>query len=179
MAITDHTRRAVASRPRPILAKPPGRARCRAFCITRATRATVPDLRRFAGHAARRWAIPHDPYDTLALVVSELVTNVVLHSGSPDVALLITFDGVDLTVEVTDNGRWLGHDTGAPTLEHRASFGRGLELVRAYTSWCTVLATAAGTRVTAGIPVIEPDANRVEVREHRGSTRFGQSPGYG
>ncbi|MFF3459631.1 ATP-binding protein [Streptomyces sp. NPDC002730] len=179
MASTDHTRRAVTSRPRPILAKPPGRARCRAFCITRATRATVPDLRRFAVHTARRWAIPKDPYDMLALVVSELVTNVVLHSGSPDVALLITFDGVDLSVEVTDNGRWLEHDAGAPTLEHRASFGRGLELVRAYSSWCTVLATAAGTRVTAGIPVIEPDASRVEVREHSGSTRFGQFLGYG
>lgn len=114
----------------------------------------MPDLRRFAVHTARRWAISKDPYDTLALVVSELVTNVVLHSGSPDVALLITFDGVALTVEVTDSGRWLEYDAGAPTLEGRASFGRGLELVRAYSSWCTVLATAAGTRVTAGIPVI-------------------------
>ncbi|MFF3402966.1 ATP-binding protein [Streptomyces sp. NPDC002659] len=139
----------------------------------------MPDLRRFAVHTARRWAIGKDPYDTLALVVSELVTNVVLHSGSPDVALLITFDGVDLTVEVTDNGRWLAHDAGGPALEKRASFGRGLELVRAYTTSCTVLATAAGTRVTAAIPVIEPDASRIEVREHSGSTRFGQLLGYG
>lgn len=138
----------------------------------------MPDLRRFAVYTARRWAIPQDSYDTLALVVSELVTNVVLHSGSPDVALLITFDGVDLTIEVTDNGRWLENGAGAPTLEHRASFGRGLELVRAYTSWSTVLATAAGTRVTAGIPVIEPDASRVEVSEHSGSIRFGQFFGY-
>ncbi|WP_406405616.1 ATP-binding protein [Streptomyces sp. NBC_00879] len=159
--------------------KPPGLARCRAFCITRATRTTVPDLRRFAVHTARRWAIGKDPYDMLALVVSELVTNVVLHSGSPDVALLITLDGVDLTVEVTDRGRWLERDAGAPTLEHRASFGRGLELVRAYTSSCAVLATAAGTRVTAAIPVIEPNASRVEVREHSGFTRFGQLLGYG
>ncbi|HET6354244.1 ATP-binding protein [Streptomyces sp.] len=120
-----------------------------------------------------------DPYDTLAPVASELVTNVVLHSGSPDVAPLITFDGVDLTVEVTDRGRWLERDARAPTLEHRASFGRGLELVRAYTSSCAVLATAAGTRVTAAIPVIEPDANRIEVRERSGSTRSGQFLGYG
>ncbi|AVZ77035.1 ATP-binding protein [Streptomyces lunaelactis] len=153
MATTDHPRRVFIDRPRPILAKPPDRIRRLAFRLTRSTHAAVPDLRRFARATARRWAVPEDPCDTLALVVSELVTNVVLHSGSPNVALLITFDGVALTVEVTDNGRWPESDARTPALAQRASFGRGLELVRACTSRCTVLPTIAGTRVTTRIPV--------------------------
>ncbi|MBL1102125.1 ATP-binding protein [Streptomyces sp. 205] len=117
--------------------------------MTRAVAAAVPELRHFARSAAQRWGIPQDACDTLLLVVSELVTNTVLHSGSSDVMAVIVFDGVAVTVEITDSGRWLVRDVKE---DQDADFGRGLDLVRACTSWCAVHPSASGTRVVVRLP---------------------------
>jgi anti-sigma regulatory factor (Ser/Thr protein kinase) len=118
--------------------------------------AAVPKSRHFARDAARRWALPEDPSDTLSLVVTELVTNAVLHSGSADVTTLIVFDGIVVTVEVTDSGRWLERGANRRVMEDEdAAFGRGLDLVKACTSWCTVHLSAAGTRVVVRLPVVD------------------------
>ncbi|MEU1404811.1 ATP-binding protein [Streptomyces sp. NPDC005728] len=157
MAIIDGLRSVTADCPWPAPAAQPGPSRSWALCITRAVAAAVPEARRFARQAARRWALPEDPTATLSLVVSELVTNAVLHSGSEDVTTLIVFDGLDVTVEVTDSGQWLERGTHRRVAEDEdAAFGRGLDLVRACTSWCTIHLSAAGSRVMARLPIAEP-----------------------
>ncbi|NUK00320.1 ATP-binding protein [Streptomyces lunaelactis] len=161
MAIMDGLRSINADRPRPSLAAQPGPTRHRALRATRAVAAAVPELRHFARRTAQQWAIPDESSDALSLVVSELVTNAVLHSGSADVTALIVFDGVAVTVEVTDSGRWLARGANRCVAEDEdADFGRGLDLVRACTSWCMVQPSAAGTRVVARLPVAESGADR-------------------
>ncbi|MFE1315863.1 ATP-binding protein [Streptomyces sp. NPDC058755] len=157
MAIMDGFRPVTADCPWPAPAVRTGATRSGALCITRAVAAAVPEVRQFARNAARRWVLPEDPTATLSLVVSELVTNAVLHSGSEDVTTLIVFDGLDVTVEVTDSGQWLERGTHRRVAEDEdAAFGRGLDLVRACTSWCTIHPCAEGTRVMARLPVAEP-----------------------
>ncbi|GAA0899193.1 MULTISPECIES: ATP-binding protein [Streptomyces violaceusniger group] len=155
MAIMDSFRSATADYSKPSPAAQPRRlTRLRALCVTRAVAAAVPELRHFARSTARRWDIPQDACDTLLLVVSELVTNTVIHSGSLDVTAVIVFDGVTMTVEVSDCGRWLVRDINRRVEQDRdAHFGRGLDLVRACTSRCTIHSRAAGTRVVVRFPV--------------------------
>ncbi|MFF3689753.1 ATP-binding protein [Streptomyces sp. NPDC002187] len=161
MAIMDGLRPVTTDRPRPSPAARPGPTRLRALRITRAVAATVPEVRNFARRTAQRWAIPEESSDTLSLVVSELVTNAVLHSGSADVTTLIVFDGAAVTVEITDSGRWLVRDACRRVAEDEdAAFGRGLDLVRACTSWCMIQPSPAGTRAVARLPVAESGADR-------------------
>jgi anti-sigma regulatory factor (Ser/Thr protein kinase) len=64
--------------------------------------------------------------DDALLVVSELVTNAVLH-GTGDIELRLAFDGQRLTGEVTDEGILF---TGrARELDRHEAGGRGLDLV--------------------------------------------------
>ncbi|GAA1939061.1 hypothetical protein GCM10009738_10220 [Kitasatospora viridis] len=114
-----------------------------------ATEAAVPGLRHFAVDTARRWNVPAEAADRLALVVTELVTNVVLHSRSSDVALVIESDGEALTVEVLDSGSWCGRWSARQIAEDDVTGGRGLGIVRCCSSWLRVFASAAGTRVVA------------------------------
>ncbi|MER6129780.1 ATP-binding protein [Streptomyces sp. NPDC001795] len=156
MAIIDGLRLVVTDRPRQSPAAPPVLTRPRDLLITKAVAASVPEARHFARRAALRWAIPEEPCETLSLIVSELVTNVVLHSGSAYVTAFIVFDGVAVTVEVTDFGRWLVRDADHRVAEDGgAAFGRGLDLVRACTSRLTIHPSPAGTRVVAHLPVEE------------------------
>ncbi|WP_194859035.1 ATP-binding protein [Streptomyces sp. SUK 48] len=125
-----------------------------ALCSLPATTAAVPALRRFTCDTADRWALPADTRDALSLVVTELVTNTVLHRGSPEVTLLLTHKGSALTVEVKDAGRRRTRRTARVAAEDAdASCGRGLNLVRHCTSWWLALLTAAGTTVVAWLPV--------------------------
>jgi anti-sigma regulatory factor (Ser/Thr protein kinase) len=159
MAIIDGL--STTDRPPPSPEARPGPTRLRALCISRAVAATVPELRHFARRTAQRWAVPEELSETLSLVVSELVTNAVLHSGSADVTTLIVFDGVAVTVEVTDSGHWLVRDANRRVTEDEdAAFGRGLDLVRACAGWCTIHPSPAGTRVVARLPVAESGADR-------------------
>ncbi|SDO04220.1 Histidine kinase-like ATPase domain-containing protein [Streptomyces sp. cf386] len=161
MALIDGLFPATTDRPRQSRATRPGPTQLRAQCTARAVTESVPELRRFARGTARQWAVPEEVSHTLALVVSELVTNSVLHSGSTDITTRIVFDGVALTVEVTDSGRWLGRDADRRMAEDEdAAFGRGLDLVRACTSWCTIHLSPAGTSVVARLPVVESGADR-------------------
>lgn len=161
MAIMDGLRSTTADRPGPSLAALPGPKLFRALYVTRAVAAAVPELRHFVRRTAQQWAVPEKSSDTLSLVVTELVTNAVLHSGSADVTALIVFDGVAVTIEVTDSGRWLARGSNRCVAEDEdADFGRGLDLVRACTSWCMVHPYAAGTRILARLPVAESGSDR-------------------
>ena len=106
--------------------------------MTTEARATFPSQRRSAGHA-RRWVSRQlsewgceELADIVVLLVSELVTNAVLHAASP-VELALSHEGSHLRVEVGDREPRLplrgGHSEHAPT-------GRGLLLVeRAVDRW--------------------------------------------
>ncbi|MFC8761713.1 ATP-binding protein [Streptomyces sp. NPDC057193] len=127
-----------------------------ALCTMVVTAAAVPAMRHFAADHARLWAVPAHGVDSLSLVVTELVANAVLHSGSTDVTVLLTRRDAELVVEVRDTGHWLpGHPRYPAASDPQATCGRGLELVRHVTTWCTAFLTSAGTRVVACVPVAE------------------------
>lgn len=126
-----------------------------AGCVSAATAASVPALRWFARGVAARWGLPPGIEGDLALVVSELVGNAVRHSGGPDVALLLSADVSTLAVEVRDNGRWRPR-LGRPRDEDDpACGGRGLDIVDAYATRCTVHALPGGTHVIAELSLRE------------------------
>jgi anti-sigma regulatory factor (Ser/Thr protein kinase) len=125
----------------------------------------VPALRRVAQRSARRWRLPGDTAEASSLIVTELVTNAVRHSGSPDVTLLLCVADGTLTLRVKDSGTWRAR-TAPPVDEGAASVGvacggRGLLLVEAYAASCCVRASAAGTTVTAELLfATAPDSGR-------------------
>jgi anti-sigma regulatory factor (Ser/Thr protein kinase) len=86
--------------------------------------------------------------EALAVTVSEPATNVVLHSGSADVA--VAFAAGEATVTVRDRGRW--RERPAPRCEAAdmdADHGRGLALVNAYSVDTCVRRSAEGPLVRA------------------------------
>ena len=113
----------------------------------------LPALRRFARDVARRWVPSAVLDEALAVIVTELVTNAVRHSGSPDVAVLLVAADGTITVHVQDTGRWYPRPPAPRVREDEAGdtacCGRGLQMVEAYADSCAVMITAGGTRVTA------------------------------
>ncbi|MER7535674.1 ATP-binding protein [Streptomyces sp. NPDC097704] len=140
----------------------PGAERRTAGCLTAATAASVPVLRRFARGVAARWGLPAGTDDALRLVVSELVGNAVRHSGGPDVALLLSAGLSTLAVEVKDNGRWRPRPGGPRHEDELVCGGRGLDIVEAYALRCTVHARPDGTHVIAEIPLRDRSGLRPE-----------------
>ncbi|WP_354644458.1 ATP-binding protein [Kitasatospora camelliae] len=137
----------------------PGRSpdRTPALREAAASEAAVPALRHFAAETARGWDVPPEAVDRLVLVVSELVTNVVQHSGSADVSVAIEYDGGSLVVEVRDSGTWRSRWAARDVAEGAATAGQGLELVRHSSTWWLAFPSPAGTRVVASLAV-EPAA---------------------
>lgn len=82
--------------------------------------------RRFVGSTLRSWDL-EELVETATLLVSELVTNAILHARS-DVTVTVVAHGDSVRVEVADS------DDGTPALRHAtgtATTGRGLALVDA------------------------------------------------
>lgn len=105
-----------------------------------ASPASVGRARRMTEEALDRWGLDEseDLATTMALLVSELVTNAVRYAAGPTVELLVRRGPRALWVEVSDR------DTRAPRLRHAAPTdegGRGLALVQA-------LSTGWGSRST-------------------------------
>ncbi|WP_168220631.1 ATP-binding protein [Streptomyces sp. RFCAC02] len=99
-----------------------------------------------AGERLSLWGIGGDTRDTALLVISELVTNAVLHSGGNWVVCRIATRGDTLRIEVTDEG-------AGPEPEERAPHhppaddecGRGLLLLDALAHrWGILSPDAAG-----------------------------------
>ncbi|GGQ09493.1 ATP-binding protein [Streptomyces roseolilacinus] len=135
----------------------PDHLRGLAACTMPASPEVVPVLRRFSRTVARGWQLPDRFDEALSVIVTELVTNVVLHSDSPWVSLAIDVRGSALTVEVMDGGSW--KDRGAPRrepLDDQVACGRGLRLVDAYATRTVVRRVEAGTSVTAVIALTTP-----------------------
>jgi serine/threonine-protein kinase RsbW len=95
------------------------------------------------------------------LVVSELVTNAVRHSGvcaGGAVVLRVELAGTMVRVEVTDPGGGDVIAPRAPDLEHGGGFG--LHVVRALSErWGLEQVAAGGTRVWAQLPRVSPSAD--------------------
>lgn len=87
---------------------------------------SIPEARRFAREALLALGVPH-PEDAVALLVSELITNAVLHAGTPVRLSVLRYDGV-LRIEVRDD------DPTPPRLvdpDPMRPGGRGIMLVDA------------------------------------------------
>ncbi|MFD3969683.1 ATP-binding protein [Streptomyces cyaneofuscatus] len=120
---------------------------------------TAPVLRRLLRRTMSRWEVAEETGDAVALVVTELVGNAVRHSGSTDVAVLLARHQDRIVVQVKDTGRWLPRPPCAEADSEEACGGRGLQLVRAYTTHCTVTSGPSGTLVVAELPAT-PDTGR-------------------
>lgn len=95
------------------------------------TLTALPGVRR-AGIAVARWGFDRDTADTVALCMSELVTNSVLHAAS-GCRVQVTNDAGTVTVEVRDAGP--GTDLRPPDASNPLRVdGRGLQLVDALAS---------------------------------------------
>ncbi|MFE4910803.1 ATP-binding protein [Streptomyces sp. NPDC056652] len=85
----------------------------------------VAKARRTTATVLKQWSLPEAPAEDARLVVSELVSNAIIH-GSGDVRLRLRHDDHELRIRVTD-------DSTAPARRRRASAaglgGRGLHLV--------------------------------------------------
>lgn len=129
---------------------PPRTSRPLAVIALRAAPRSVPLLRRFAQTLARGRRLSGTAEEALTVIVTELATNAVLHSGSPDLAVMFEADDATLTVTVRDGGHWRARP--APRCEGAdmdAAFGRGLSLVDAYSVDTSVRRSAEGTVVRA------------------------------
>ncbi|WP_405851650.1 ATP-binding protein [Streptomyces sp. NBC_00090] len=137
--------------------------------------ASVSHLRRLVRQEARRWLLPEDVEETLQLVVSELAGNVVLHSASPYIALLLRTEAGVLIVKVRDGGRW-GDGSPSTAREDDDCYGRGLLLVDAMVARLQVVRTGTGSEVvaeidmpTAAVPGRRTAEQRLEVQVGRTS----------
>ncbi|MFF0557498.1 ATP-binding protein [Streptomyces sp. NPDC004266] len=106
----------------------------------------VPALRALAVRAARRWGLCDDTEWAVRLIVTELVSNSVRHSGSHEVALLMTVLHDLVEVRVYDQGRWR---EGSRTDAEESECGRGLALVEAYADHVELHLREHGTTVLA------------------------------
>ncbi|MEU1705271.1 ATP-binding protein [Streptomyces sp. NPDC005706] len=125
---------------------PAGAGRILAVAALTASAHAVPRLRRMATAVARGRGLSDAAEEALAVVVSELATNVVLHSGSADLTVMLEAGDAELTVEVRDRGRW--RERPGPRCEEAdmdAEFGRGLALVDAYSVARSVRRSDEGT----------------------------------
>jgi len=109
--------------------------------------------RRFLRSKLDAWAVDEDVSETAVLLLSELVTNAVIHTEAPAEVRVVLGSG-ELTVTVRDHGQ-LGRDTTAtpdadddPLRVH----GRGLTLVEALSDRWGAERDAVGTTVWFALP---------------------------
>jgi len=112
-----------------------------------------------ARHRTLAWLLRHsigqEAVESAVLIISELVTNAVVHSGSSVISCALLLGSGSLHIEVTDQG------TGQRELAVREPAaddvsGRGLLLVSELaTAWGVTQATPSGRTVWATLPTAE------------------------
>src|SRR3954453_6160884 len=115
--------------------------------VLHADPASVGAARRFSARILQGWGASGELVDSACLVVSELVTNAVLHAGTGcELAVIGPVDGGRdvVRIEVTDG------DPVTPMAKHYevdAASGRGLQLVEALSERFGTNVIEAGKRV--------------------------------
>ncbi|MFF4014618.1 SpoIIE family protein phosphatase [Streptomyces sp. NPDC001843] len=110
----------------------------------------VRHARRFTRRTLRGWDLPADDIDAVLLVVSELVTNALVHTGG-QVRLDLTFVSRRLRVAVTDASP---RTPVKPTsIGWEATGGRGILLVDAVSAAWGTLPVSGGKQVWADLPL--------------------------
>ncbi|MCX5415392.1 anti-sigma regulatory factor [Streptomyces sp. NBC_00059] len=88
---------------------------------------SVAGARRLTRERLADWRVSGDAYDAAVLIVSELVTNAVVHTASYRVVCELRFDADRLRISVQDQGHQPGGPRMSPTAD--GEHGRGLLLV--------------------------------------------------
>ncbi|MBT2411184.1 SpoIIE family protein phosphatase [Streptomyces sp. ISL-12] len=110
----------------------------------------VRHARRFTRRTLRAWDVPDTGVDAVLLVVSELVTNALVHTDGP-VRLDLTLVGGRLRVAVADSSpRTPARPTG---VGWEATGGRGILLVEAVSAAWGTLPVSGGKQVWSELPV--------------------------
>ncbi len=121
----DQPRYAVPPRPRSATAPRPALS---VLCTVAAEPRAVREMRALVRTIGQFRGVPDAVVDDLLLVVSEFVTNAVLHSGTADVTVKLVFGAESLSVAVRDTGRWV--QPSPPDDCRTAESGRGTQLAR-------------------------------------------------
>ncbi|WP_405634313.1 ATP-binding protein [Streptomyces sp. NBC_00056] len=103
--------------------------------------------------ALREWQIDDDIVEALRLIVSELVTNAVVHTASRTIEITVSVTATEAIVTVTDQGL-----CGTPVVRKarpEEEHGRGLALVEALATRWESTPLADGTRVEAAVALPE------------------------
>ncbi|MFH8739247.1 ATP-binding protein [Streptomyces sp. NPDC017964] len=112
-------------------------------------------VRIFRKHASvlfARWAMNTDERDIAELVISELLTNAVMH-GRDKMTLMIDHGESHLEIAVVDHG---GAEKPMLPARHSDDHGRGLALVAAVTQGLNIDEMATGWRVRARMSLASP-----------------------
>jgi anti-sigma regulatory factor (Ser/Thr protein kinase) len=120
-------------------------------------------LRRETRTALDRWGLPADVCDDVVLVVSELVTNAIVHAVSDVVVCRLLGGGSEVRVEVGSEG----HSESRTDLRPPGEGGRGLVVVEALSTAWGVDVPTPGRSWTAwaaiAVPAPAVPATSVEV----------------
>ncbi|GAA1422560.1 hypothetical protein GCM10009601_24280 [Streptomyces thermospinosisporus] len=137
----------------------PGNPTTAACCTLPAETRAVARARAFARERLAAWRLADDTAEAASLIVSEFVTNSVMHSGAGDVTLRLARCCVShLWIEVVDAGVW--RIRAGSKANDLAEGGRGLALVAAMSEAFAVHHTRDGTRAWALLtaPAARPNA---------------------
>jgi anti-sigma regulatory factor (Ser/Thr protein kinase) len=137
----------------PLIPSPRRSGEAYAVCRLPADRTSVGALRRETRTALGRWGLPADVCDDVVLVVSELVTNAIVHAVSDVVVCRLLGGGPEVRVEVGSEG----HSESRIDLRPPGEGGRGLVVVEALsTAWGVNVPTPGGgwtAWATIAVPV--------------------------
>ncbi|MEU7058227.1 ATP-binding protein [Streptomyces sp. NPDC046197] len=120
----------------------------------RAERRAAALARSFTDAQLSRWYVGEEVADAARIVVSELVTNAVLHSGATGVSLRLDCTAEKIVIRVQDDGTWRERATACQDdpAGQLAENGRGLHLVHAHATDYGVHHAPMGTCAWACLP---------------------------
>lgn len=145
---TTHVRKSLHAEPLP------DGARAAAYTVVAEPRA-IADARHFVLRTLEAWGLGEDVVDNAILCLSELVTNVLIHTDG-GCEIRVVLDGGVLTTTVRDGGSSVLVDPSNVTVDPLAVHGRGLQLVDAFaTRWGSEL-DAVGMTVWFVLEPVSP-----------------------